>query len=324
MIAKKITIEWHPGMSIFASEPFLQAAGDEYGWLGGFDTAGQLCCILPYTIIKKGFFRLVRFRIETIAIQKNFAVQEEKRFLNSVMGFFRDIDADMIIPATTNTVFRTYPDGATAAPYGTYLIDLHQQEDTLWSNLNTSHRRNIRRAKNSGVVIKDGMPQMKTVYTLVWETFKRSSIPFMKYDDFQRMVASLGENIKIFIAEHQGEIQGCTVVPFSLHRAYYVYGGSAPQPVPGANNLLHWHAIEQFKSLGVNHYDFVGARISPTKGSKQEGLMTFKKRFGAELVQGYMWKYPLHRLSYTAYSMAVRLLRGGDIVDAEKHKLNKS
>jgi len=323
MLAKKIEITWHPGMSIYASEPFLKAVGDEYGWLGGFDNSGQLCCILPYTIIKKGFFRMVRFRVETIALENEFAVQEEKRFLNSVIDFFRDSGADMIIPATTNTIFRTYPDGAVIAPYGTYLIDLNQPEETLWRNLNTSHRRNIRRAKDSGVEIKDGMPQIKTAYELVRETFKRSSMPFMGYDDFSRMVSSLGENIKIFVAEHKGEVQGCTVVPFSQHRAYYVYGGSSPKPLAGANNLLHWHAIQEFKKLGVNHYDFVGTRINPEKGSKQEGIMTFKKRFGAELVQGYMWKYPLHRLSYAAYAMAVRILRGGDIVDAEKHKLKK-
>lgn len=323
MIAKKITIQWHPGMSIFASEPFLQAAGDDYGWLGGFDTAGNLCCILPYTIIKKGFFRMVRFRVETIVLQQEFKVQDEKEFLNSVMDFFRDNGADMVIPPTTNTVFRTYPDGAAVAPYGTYLIDLNQPEKTLWGNLNSSHRRNIRRAKDNGVEIKDGLPQIKTVYNLVRETFKRTSIPFMKYEGFFRMVESLGDYIKIFVAEHQGEVQGCTVVPFSQHSAYYVYGGSSPKPLPGANNLLHWHAMEEFKRLGVNHYDFVGARISPEKGSKQEGIMTFKKRFGAELVQGYTWKYPFHLLSYTAYSMAVRLLRGGDIVDAEKHKFIK-
>jgi hypothetical protein len=323
MIAKKIPIDWHPEMSIFASEPFLKAAGDEYGWLGGFAESGELCCLLPYTIIKKGFIRMVRFRIETIPLEKEFPIQEEKTFLNSVIDFFRANGADMVIPATTNTIFRTYPDGAVAAPYGTYIIDLHQSEDKLWSGLNTSHRRNIRRALDSGVAVKNGLDQLKIVYQLVRETFKRSSIPFMGYESFSRMVESLGEYIRIFVAEHNGEVQGCTVVPFSQHRAYYVYGGSCPQPVPGANNLLHWHAIQEFKGLGVKHYDFVGTRINPEKGSKQEGIMTFKKRFGAELIQGFMWKYSLNRLPYSVYSMAIRLRRGGDIVDIEKHKFSK-
>jgi hypothetical protein len=40
------------------------------------------------------------------------------------------------------------------------------------------------------------------------------------------------------------------------------------------------------------------------------------------LVEGYIWKYPIRPLKYAVYSLAVRFLRGGDIVDQEKHKLN--
>jgi len=47
----------------------------------------------------------------------------------------------------------------------------------------------------------------------------------------------------------------------------------------------------------------------------------FKQRFGGQLAQGYMWKYSLNPLKYAVYSMAVRLLRGGDIVDIERYKL---
>jgi len=68
MIAKKINIDWHPGLSIYACEPFLKLVGDEYGWLGGFDKSNNLRCILPYTIVRKAIFRLVRFRVETIPL----------------------------------------------------------------------------------------------------------------------------------------------------------------------------------------------------------------------------------------------------------------
>ena len=65
----------------------------------------------------------------------------------------------------------------------------------------------------------------------------------------------------------------------------------------------------------------MGARINPEKGSKQEALALFKKRFGATLKLGYMWKYPLHPLKYRLYGLAARFRSGGDIVDLEKHKL---
>ena len=53
---------------------------------------------------------MVRFRVETIPLEGELDVQKEKSFLNSAIDFFRSIGADMVIPATTNTIFRTYPD----------------------------------------------------------------------------------------------------------------------------------------------------------------------------------------------------------------------
>jgi hypothetical protein len=76
-----------------------------------------------------------------------------------------------------------------------------------------------------------------------------------------------------------------------------------------------------FKEMGVRRYDFAGARVSPDKGSKQEKLMLYKRQMGASLERGYMWKYSLKPLKYAVYALAVKLLRGGDIVDQEHHKL---
>ena len=76
-----------------------------------------------------------------------------------------------------------------------------------------------------------------------------------------------------------------------------------------------------FRQLGVGQYDFVGTRISPDKGSKQEALALFKKRFGATLKRGFIWKHSLHGMKYRLYCMVARLRSGGDIVDAERHKL---
>jgi lipid II:glycine glycyltransferase (peptidoglycan interpeptide bridge formation enzyme) len=104
-------------------------------------------------------------------------------------------------------------------------------------------------------------------------------------------------------------------------RAYAIYGGNSACQQRGANKLLYWEAIRLFRNLGVQRFDFVGTRINPEKGSKAETLGLFKKRFGAVLKQGYLWKYSFHPLKYRLYHLAARLRSRGDIVDAEKHKL---
>lgn len=319
---KKIDINWNSNISIYASEKFLKALGDEYGWLGGFTENGDLRCILPYTIIHKMFFRMVRFRVETIPINNDLTIEEEKDFLNNVVQFFRKAGADMIIPATTNTIFRSYPDGADAAPYGSYIIDLAQDEEALWKNLHSKHRNVIRNATKKEVEIIEGSHYAEIAHKIITDTLKRSKLGFMKLSSFNRFIHALKDNIKILIAQHEGVIQGCAVIPYSKHSAYYLYGGSISQPVTGAMNLLQWEAIKMFRHAGTKYYDFVGVRISPEEGSKQEGLMTFKKRFGGNLTEGFIWKHSLNPLKYAVYSQAVKYLRGGDIVDAERHKLH--
>lgn len=322
MKATPIPINWHSGLPIFASESFLKAVGDEYGWLGGIDERGKLLCILPFTIIRKAIFRLVRFRVETIAVDKELSIDDEKAFLNSVVQYFRSIGADVIIPATTNTIFRTYPDGADAAPYGSYVIDLTQSEEDIWRNIDRIMRQNIKTAIKKGVTIRDGSNDLESAHKLIVETFQRSKLPFMGYEEFKHFVHGLGNNSKILIADCDGTPQSYAVFGFSDYCAYAIYAGNIDNQQQGANKLLYWEAIRLFKSLGVQRYDFVGARINPEKGSKQDAINSLKRRFGSQLKQGYIWKYAIKSLPYKIYSIASHWRSGGDIVDAERHKLN--
>ena len=118
--AMPVDISWNADLPIFASEPFLKAVGDDCGWIGGVDDSGKQLCILPYVVTRAMGIRMVRFRVETIPLVENFDIEEERDFLTSAVGNLRTMGADVIIPATTNTIFRTYPAGADAAPYATY------------------------------------------------------------------------------------------------------------------------------------------------------------------------------------------------------------
>jgi hypothetical protein len=321
MKAVPVEIDWNPGLPIFASEPFLKSVGDEYGWLGGIDDSGKLCCILPYMILRKAIFRMVRFPVETILVDQELDVAEEKSFLNSAVEYFRTIGADLIIPGTNNAIFRTFPDGADAAPYGSYVIDLMLSEDILWLNIEKRTRQYIRNAPQKGINIIDGTELLATVHKLIADTFKRSNISFMSYAAFERYIDGLKPNCKVMIADYKGDIQSCVLFAFSNFCAYAIYAGNVPNKNTAANKLIYWESIRYFKQLGVQRYDFVGARINPEKGSKQDGINSIKKRFGAKLKQGYMWKFPIRPVSFAVYNLAVRFLRGGDIVDNERHKM---
>jgi hypothetical protein len=315
------SIDWHPGLPIFASESFLKTAGDTYGWLGGVGESGQLRCVLPFTVTRKAGLRIVRFRTETIPMGENLAPVEERAFLNGVVEHCRAAGMDVIMPAPANVIFKNYPEGAIAAPYGSYVVDLRRTEEELWSRLHSKHRNVVRNAMKSGVAIRSGREFVDVAYDLVRDTLRRSKMPFMRRSEFERYVSGFGAAVKVFVAEHHGNPLGCAVLPFSRHSAHYVYGGSRLNPVSGAMNLLHWEAMRQFRELGIQQYNFVGARINPEPNSKQAGLAMFKQRFGGELLEGFMWKYSLRPLRSAVYSLAMRYLRGGDVIDQERRRL---
>ena len=83
------------------------------------------------------------------------------------------------------------------------------------------------------------------------------------------------------------------IFPFNLYGTYSLFGGRIPEAETGAMNQLNWEAIRRFRNLGVKRFGFMGVRINPEVGSKQEGIMIFKHRFGCQLHQGYIWKYSL-------------------------------
>ncbi len=322
MNVQPIQFDWSPQFSIFAKESFLSSVSDVYGWLGGFSESGELKCVLPYTLIRKGIFLLARFRVETIVLALDFSISEEKDFLNGVVRYLRSRGADAIIPATTNTLFRTYPEDAVPAPYGSYVIDLLQSEDTLWKNIDRITRQNIKSAMKSGVIIREARPNdVEIAYRLIKETFRRSRLPFMDQSAFMKMLSGLGEYGRLLIADHEGVVQSACVLAYSDYCAYAIYAGNLVNQRDGSNKLLYWDAMRRFKELGTRCYDFVGARIDPERGSKQEALSLFKKRFGAVLKQGFMWKCSLRPFKYQLYEIAARLRSGGDIVDIEKHKM---
>jgi hypothetical protein len=322
MKVSQIEINWNPNLPVFASESFLKSVGDDYGWLGGFDESGNLRCILPYTIIHKSIFNMVRFRTETLSINGDLDIQDEKSFLNNVLNFFKGQKMDIIIPPSNNSIFRTYPDGVDVAPYGSYIIDLTQSEDNLWKNINRITRQNINTAKKTGVYVKEySLENLNKIYNLIVETLRRSKLSFMSYESLKRYIHGLGENGRIIGAEYKGDLQSCVIFGFSNYCAYAIYGGNKSEMIEGSNKLLHWEAIKMFKNIGVKQYDFMGARIYPDKGSKAEGINLFKKHLGGKLKQGYIWKYKIRPIKSVAYSIVVKLLKGGDIVDKEQYKM---
>ena len=69
--------------------------------------------------------------------------------------------------------------------------------------------------------------------------------------------------------------------------------------------------MRHLKEKGVKKYDFVGVRLK-NNNPALEGIFRFKKGFGGELKEGYLWKIDILPLKAKAYDLMVKLKSGND------------
>lgn len=325
MEIRKIAITWNPSFSIFASEFFLKTTGaKEYGWLGGFIDE-VLCFLIPYFIRKKLIFIYMSFSTDTIILnEKNKNLEVD--FLDSVINYFKNKKIDFIFQPQTNVIFNTIPKLSIATRFGTYQINLSLDIEYLWKNVHSKHRNVIRNAEKNGIRIEHGIQYKDQAYIIIHSTLTRSSINFIKKENYDFFLSQMGNNVEIFIAFQNEKPQCASIMPYSHNTAYYLWAGNNKEAILGSMNLLVWNALLFFKQKGVKIFDLFGARINPEPGSKLEGIQRFKERFGSEMRIGYLWKYIYNPLKYYIYIFLARIksknfiLYKGDIIDQELNK----
>ena len=306
-------------LPVIATKEYFQAVGAiDYGYM--IDQG----MVLPFYIKKKLFFRIMVF---TTGILGPIAGPEkEKRFLNTAVKHIREkLNVDFINPLHVTALFNTKPDGSVFCRFGSYVIDLNTNEDTLFANLHPKHRNVIKKALKDGVVIRCSAEKRKHCIKLIQDTLIRQGQPEIPSTWLDGLDKNLTGNIDYWIAEYQEEYVGAAILVWSkAGYSYYLYGGSARTPHSGAMNLLHWEAIKKMKARGVLFYDFVGARINPETGSKYEGIQRFKSRFGGPLQTGYLWKVVFHPFYYSLYTLLVKLKsrvkHSNDIIEQERER----
>lgn len=188
--------------------------------------------------------------------------------------------------------------------FGTYIIDLNQTEDTLWTAIHSKHRNVIRRAIRESVEVRFEL-DLEEFKALLDQTYARGQVHNRSsLRHLERITQNLGDNLLTAGAYYQGELQAGIMVPYDDRCGYYLHGATAQQNMLGSSNLLHWESIKALKAQGVQHYDMGGARET-TDDPRLQGIFRFKKRFGGDFVPCYYWQKVLNP---TFYKLFQRLL----------------
>jgi lipid II:glycine glycyltransferase (peptidoglycan interpeptide bridge formation enzyme) len=156
-------------------------------------------------------------------------------------------------------------------------------------------------------MVRSGPELLAVCHDVIRITLERQRKPCLSLNQLRAFHAHLGDHVSFYVAFVDGEPHASGLFIWDSASAYYIVGGTRAHPHHGAGALLHWHAMRDMKRHGVGVYDFVGARVHPASGSKQEGLQVFKSRFGTSLHSGHLWKYPVDPWKYRLYQSWRRL-----------------
>lgn len=282
--------------------------------------------ILPYFVKHTSIFKSIRFILAPIAQNETCNSDSEKDFLNNVVQLVRQKKiADFIACPNPSALFSAVPDDSRYCSFGSYIINLQSSEEDIWASVHSKHKNVIRKAEKDGISISNSSVYVDECINLVKDTLTRQQmgVPTDEYFSFLKNQ----QGIEFVVALCDGKVQGSAILAWTERRSsYYLYGGSSLEVHNGSMSLLHWESIKLMKQRGVNHYDFVGARLKPKAGSKLEGIQRFKSRFGGEMKIGYLWKIQINPVKSFLYSfllttyLTLRKSNAKDIIDQENER----
>ncbi len=183
------------------------------------------------------------------------------------------------------------------------ILDLQSWDESV---LRSAARRNIRKAKKSGVTISDATEQNldDIFFQLYSDTVKRNN-GSVRYNKkyFNLLIALSQKNpaIRCSIAKVDGEFAGYMIVVLDNNVAYYLHGASAlPYRQFRPNDLLFAEAITWAKEQGMTIFNFMSSPVN------QPSLIRYKEKWGAETRVQHVYQEEIRLVPAKVFSAAIK------------------
>ncbi len=154
----------------------------------------------------------------------------------------------------------------------------NEDEDTLFKRFSEKTRYNIRLSNKKGVTVKYSKSEddLKIFYELYKVTCKRDKIGCRAYEYFKNMLDAYKDNLRIYIASHEGDNLSAAIGINYGGKLFYIYGASSNEKrnlMP--NYAMQWEMIKWALDTKCTNYDFGGVlNMDP-----DNGLFRFKSGF---------------------------------------------
>jgi len=188
----------------------------------------------------------------------------------------------------------------------TIIIDLtNKTEEKLWKNIERSRRKNINKAKKSGLIFErffssQDIYESYQIYSKVWEDGGTNP---KTYEFWKNLIDS--KDYKLFIVKYKKEIIACAVIKEVSKKMYnksnsnkkgirfYAFASKKEFNNFRPNDFLYWNSILYSLKAGFNFIDLGGYQINARGHLK--GINRFKSQWGGKIVYYYV-DFPFYKV----------------------------
>jgi len=194
-------------------------------------------------------------------------------------------------------------------PPDTVLVDLTPPPEDILAAMKPKWRYNTGLAKKHGVAVTErGEQGIGLFYRLLAETAQRDGIAIHNIAYYQALFEEC-RDLRLYTAEHEGDVLAAIVVLCRGKQATYLYGASANvKRNLMAPYALQWKAMQDAREYGCTVYDLFGIPPNEDPHHPMAGLYRFKTGFGGAIIhRPGSWDYPCKPTLYALFTGAERL-----------------
>ncbi|MBW1717147.1 MAG: peptidoglycan bridge formation glycyltransferase FemA/FemB family protein [Deltaproteobacteria bacterium] len=199
------------------------------------------------------------------------------------------------------SIGKTFEDfGYSRKQWATYLVDLKQDEESLWNYVKRSARKSLKQVMKTNLVVKrtgnyeEYIEKFILPYRNMEKEFGREGTPLWfveKIRDFDLK----NKYYYYFYAEIDGRVVGVL--------GMYVYNGYATEIMSStskyayenkiyAQDLLKWEMFRFARNLGCHTFDLASVNPNP-QTDKERGIKQFKEKWGGEYREYFIYDLDL-------------------------------
>jgi hypothetical protein len=169
------------------------------------------------------------------------------------------------------------PEWQSADYFLSWELDISGSVAKLYRSLESNFRRNVAKARKSGITIQHGnSPDLiDRFYRLHTGARRRLGLPCQSLRFFRILRRVFGDNVDVWLASRQGHDAGAIFLIGEGDRLYFKWSARAPDETSGAVHLLAWSLVENWAGrywrLDLGRTD-----------ARNEGLNRFKHGLGGQ------------------------------------------